>query len=132
MWLYGFLSRNGALNRVIITSWNLNFIKTLRQLDRNLKLGYDPSLEPYPNSKEELEAFCDYLIELAKELRLYMICLREDLAQKLIDEGLAKDFIIKMAEIGCWVDVWTINKKELIKEFQAYGFIITTDLEDIK
>ena len=126
--LYGVLTRENAIERVIITSWDLRFLEQLRDLDKDLKLGYDPAFEPLPTNKAELEALCDYLIDLATEMQLYMVCLYQDLARMIIESGLAEEFIARMREVGCLVDVWTVNEEEEVKRFLDYGFVVTTDL----
>ena len=127
-WLYGVLTKENAIDRVIITSWDIRFLEQLRDLDKNLKLGYDPAFEPLPANKAELEALCDYLIDLATDMQLYIVCLHQDLAEMIIEAGLAEEFISRMKEAGCLVDVWTVNERGKINWFLNYGFVVTTDM----
>lgn len=129
--LYEILVEEKMVDKVIVTSKDLTFLRELREIDENIKLGYDPSLVFYSEnkSKAEILAFITYLEEVVKELGLSFISLPERIAFLFIQIGIAKNFVHDMERRGCIVDVWTVNDRENIRKLTYYGFWVTTDLD---
>ncbi|MCD6080048.1 MAG: glycerophosphodiester phosphodiesterase [Candidatus Omnitrophica bacterium] len=129
--LYGILVEEDAVDKVIVTSKDLSFLRELREIDENIKLGYDPSPEPYPENEAEVYAFADYLEKIVGELGLSFISLSERIAFLFIQTGIAENFVRNMERRGCIVSVWTVNKRENIRKLTSYGFWVTTDLDTL-
>ncbi|MCK4641660.1 MAG: glycerophosphodiester phosphodiesterase [Candidatus Marinimicrobia bacterium] len=93
----------------IITSFDLSAIKKVRQLDKDLKVGY--IFSKYPEDEDVFTADVDLL----------------SVKYKLVDE----EFIRKAHANNKAVHIWTVNDPEMMKKFIDWGVnSIITDYPD--
>ena len=86
-------------NNCVITSFDLDAVKKVRHLDRNLKIGY--IFSKYPENEDVFTADVDIL----------------SVKYKLVNE----EFMKKARAHGKEVFVWTVNDPELMKQYLKQG-----------
>lgn len=90
---------NNFVDQCIITSFNFDEIKTVRKINKNIKVGY--IFSKIPDDVDVFSADCDLL----------------SVNKKLVDEA----FVKKAHDHGKEVHVWTVNEPEDMKRLIALG-----------
>jgi len=141
------IKSNNSIDKTIITSTNFIFLKKIRKLDTNIRLGYDPQdmydASLVDNLKNMYKTYTDLMPITFKEMRDKFIT-KIILRSKEIDaEAVYLDYklilkrqkelnlVERFHENGVEVDAWTVNKEDEIKLLINLGVDrITTDRAD--
>ncbi|MBO1224964.1 MAG: hypothetical protein JYX80_11110, partial [Candidatus Scalindua sediminis] len=142
------IKSNRNIEKTIITATNLNFLKKVRKLDLNIRLGYDPQdmydAKLINNLKNMYKTYTDFspitfekmgdeflsqIISRSKEINAEAIYLDYRLILRRQKE---LNLIEIFNENGIEVDAWTVNKKEEMQMLLNLGIDrITTDRTDL-
>ncbi|MEO8399618.1 MAG: glycerophosphodiester phosphodiesterase family protein [Ignavibacteriaceae bacterium] len=93
------IEENDFIDQCIVTSFNFDEIKTVRRLNKNIKVGY--IFSKMPDDIDIFKADCDLL----------------SVNKKLVDE----EFVKKAHENGKEVHVWTVNEPDEMKKLITLG-----------
>ncbi|KAF2956654.1 glycerophosphodiester phosphodiesterase family protein [Marinitoga sp. 38H-ov] len=118
---YNTVKSFNALERVLFSSFNVDALRILRKLDKDLDLGL---------LIEEKE-MVDQIIPLHNELNFYSINLPVE-GIKMFGLENYKNLISKLMELGLHIVIWTLNDIETLKSLDGYlDAIITDNVETI-
>lgn len=140
--------KSNNTEKTIITSTNLKFLKKIRKLDVNIRLGYDPQdmydaklinnlrnmykiyTDFSPITFEEMgDEFAMQIILRSKEINAEAVCLDYRL---ILQRQKELNLIEKFYENGIEVDAWTVNKEDEMRLLIKLGVdMITTDRTDL-
>ena len=134
--LYGLLEQKGFLEKVMVTSIKGKFLRHLRQLAPQLRLGvlYDKDYgELMPPNRAAVNGFIRKILEFHEELLLDAIFLNQewlhvfDKRYHVIDK-----FFYILIKAGLKIAVWTVNEKDQAMKFMQQGAEwVTTDIPEI-
>ncbi len=142
------IKSNHNIEKTIITSTNLNFLKKVHKLDLNVRLGYDPQdmydtklinnlknmYKTYtdfsPITFEEMgDEFLSHIILRSKEINAEAVCIDYKL---ILQRQKELNLIERFHRNGIEVDAWTVNKEDEIQLLINLGVDwITTDRIDL-
>ena len=142
------IKSNHNIEKTIITSTNLNFLKKVRKLDLNIRLGYDPqdmyAAKLINNLKNMYKTYTDFspitFEEMGNEFFSHIIVRSKEISAEAIYLDyrliLQRQKELNLIEIfhrnRIEVDVWTVNKKEQMQMLIDLGVDrITTDRTDL-
>ena len=140
--------KSNNIEKTIITSTNFKFLKKIRKLDANIRLGYDPQdmydaklinnlrnmykiyTDFSPITFEEMgDEFVMQIILRSKEINAEAVCLDYRL---ILQRQKELNLIEKFHENGIAVDAWTVNKEDEMRLLIKLGVDwITTDRADL-
>ncbi len=134
--LYGLLEQKGFLEKVMVTSIKGNFLRHLRLLAPNIRLGvlYDEDYgELMPPNKAAVNGFINKILEFHEEILLDVIFLNQawlhvfDKRYHILDK-----LFYTLIKAGLKIAVWTVNEKDQAWQFMEQGAEwITTDIPEI-
>ncbi|PNR93682.1 glycerophosphodiester phosphodiesterase family protein [Petrotoga sp. 9PWA.NaAc.5.4] len=114
---YNITKRYNALDRTLFSSFQVNALRELRKIDKNVKIGLLVEYETL-NSIEDLH----------KELKLDSLNLWIDALKEDIESS--KNFLKKWKNLGLKTFLWTLNDPEDLHTFESlYDAVITDEVE---
>lgn len=118
---YNTVKSFNALDRVLFSSFDLEALKILRSLDKNVDLGL------LIEDKEMI----DKILSLHEELNFYSLNLPVEGIEMLGLDNF-KTLISKYMELGLHIVIWTLNDIETLEKLEGYfNGIITDNIETI-
>lgn len=133
--LYNLLARTGMLSRVIVTTVAGKFLRRLRELSAEVRLGvlYDEDYgDLMPPSKGAVNRFIDKIMEFHEEIGLEAIFLNQEWLRVFDQKFKVLDtFFYTIAKAGIKIAVWTVDDETWAQRFVDQGAEwITTDRTD--
>lgn len=118
---YNVVKSFNAFDRVLFSSFEIESLRRLRKLDKNIDLGL------LIEDKERIEKIMD----LHKELNFYSLNLPVEGIEMLGLDNF-KTLISKFSEIGLHIVMWTLNDIKTLEDLDGYiDAVITDDIEKI-
>jgi len=117
------LKKYGAIERVIVTSADYDFLKKARAVSSEIKLGYDPYYEMRMNTRlYGLPNFlAKNLIARCKEINVKALYVSKEGLFRLKRHGLINSFIRTLHKNEIKIIAWIVDDETKVKELLAMG-----------